>query len=267
MRALPLVACLLIGGVVADRTSQPRGAGRRRPGAPGRSGIAGGVAHPRPAEHAGGRAAGRRDRRRQRICRAGHHGDAARGVAPEQLGEANGLRATAFSIGELGGPLLSGVLVATAGPGWALGIDALTFAASAALLIGLRRVPVPGRASARLVPDRSARRLDRVSLAPLAVDVRGVGRGLEPVLGSLEGAGAGGGAPPAGWRRGVGAARSRRLARGPSSAGSWPCGCSRGARPSCARLPAWASPPRCFALAATQWLPSSGQARSWPGSR
>jgi MFS family permease len=59
-------------------------------------------------------------------------------VVPEKLAEANGLRATAFSAGELGGPLLSGALVATAGPGWALGIDALTFAASAALLIGLR---------------------------------------------------------------------------------------------------------------------------------
>ncbi len=53
---------------------------------------------------------------------------------------ANGLRATAFSAGELGGPLLSGGLVAAAGPGWALGVDALTFAASATLLIGLRRV-------------------------------------------------------------------------------------------------------------------------------
>jgi MFS family permease len=69
-------------------------------------------------------------------------------VVPERLADANGLRATAFSAGELGGPLLSGLLVAAAGPGWALGIDALTFGASAALLIGLRGVGGPVRARA-----------------------------------------------------------------------------------------------------------------------
>jgi predicted MFS family arabinose efflux permease len=59
-------------------------------------------------------------------------------VRPEHLQQANGLRATAMSGGEIVGPALAGVLVAAAGPGWALGIDAATFAVSAALLAGLR---------------------------------------------------------------------------------------------------------------------------------
>jgi predicted MFS family arabinose efflux permease len=59
-------------------------------------------------------------------------------VAPEYLQQANGLRATAASAGEIAGPAIGGVLVAAAGPGWALGIDAATFAVSAAFLAGLR---------------------------------------------------------------------------------------------------------------------------------
>jgi MFS family permease len=140
MRALPLVACLLVGGVVADRTSR-RGvlvcadlvrlvsqgslAALLILGRPsvlevgllaGVTGVAGGFAAPATT------------------------GLLPEVVGPERLAEANGLRATAFSAGELGGPLLSGVLVATAGAGWALGVDALTFGVSAALLVGLRRV-------------------------------------------------------------------------------------------------------------------------------
>jgi MFS family permease len=63
-------------------------------------------------------------------------------VAPERLQQANGLRATAMSAGEIGGPVLAGVLVAAVGPGWALGVDAATFGASALLLAGVR---VPAR--------------------------------------------------------------------------------------------------------------------------
>src|SRR3954451_8518973 len=40
--------------------------------------------------------------------------------------------------GEIVGPAVAGGLVATAGAGWAIGIDALTFAASAAFLANLR---------------------------------------------------------------------------------------------------------------------------------
>ena len=63
-------------------------------------------------------------------------------VAPEKLQQANGVRATLMSAGEIGGPVLAGVLVAVVGAGWALAVDAATFGVSALLLMGVR---VPGR--------------------------------------------------------------------------------------------------------------------------
>src|SRR5690349_14875941 len=65
-------------------------------------------------------------------------------VAPELIQQANGLRVTAMSAGEIAGPAVAGVIVAAAGPGWAIGVDAATFAVSAALLAGLR---LPSRAT------------------------------------------------------------------------------------------------------------------------
>lgn len=67
-------------------------------------------------------------------------------VLAEQLQPANGLRASAVSTGEILGPVLGGVLVATAGAGWAIAIDAVTFAVSAACLAMLR---VPTRVAAQ----------------------------------------------------------------------------------------------------------------------
>jgi len=74
-------------------------------------------------------------------------------VPPERLQEANGVRATAMSGGEIAGPAVAGVLIAAAGPGWALAIDAATFAISAAFLARLRlpeRVP---RAASSFLAD------------------------------------------------------------------------------------------------------------------
>jgi hypothetical protein len=65
-------------------------------------------------------------------------------IRAERLQQANGLRATAQAIGEILGPVIAGVLVSTAGAGWALAIDAATFAVSAAFLTSLN---VPQRAS------------------------------------------------------------------------------------------------------------------------
>jgi MFS family permease len=149
MRALPLIACLLIGGVVADRASRRAvliGADVVRLGSQGA--LAAWLILGRPSVLAVGLLAG---------VTGGGSGFAAPAttgllpevVGPERLADANGLRATAFSAGELVGPLLSGVLVAAAGPGWALGIDALTFGASAALLIGLRAPAAAGRVAAQ----------------------------------------------------------------------------------------------------------------------
>ncbi len=62
-------------------------------------------------------------------------------VKPELLQQANGLRGTAQAVGEIFGPLLAGLLVVAASPGWALAIDAATFAISAAFLIRLELPP------------------------------------------------------------------------------------------------------------------------------
>jgi MFS family permease len=67
-------------------------------------------------------------------------------VLAEQLQPANALRASAVSTGEILGPVVGGVLVAAAGAGWAIGIDAVTFALSAACLAMLR---VPKRVAAQ----------------------------------------------------------------------------------------------------------------------
>src|SRR4029079_5368459 len=81
-------------------------------------------------------------------------------VPPERLQQANGVRATAMSAGEIGGPVLAGVLVAcgvpvlavcvwgAVGAGWALAFDAASFAASALLLIGVRAPQRAERAAA-----------------------------------------------------------------------------------------------------------------------
>lgn len=67
-------------------------------------------------------------------------------VLAEQLQPANALRASAISTGEILGPVVGGVLVAAAGAGWAIAIDAVTFAVSAACLAMLR---VPTRVAAQ----------------------------------------------------------------------------------------------------------------------
>ncbi|MFF4901858.1 MFS transporter [Streptomyces sp. NPDC001068] len=66
-------------------------------------------------------------------------------VGADRLREANALRGFVQSSGLVVGPALAGGLVALAGPGTALALDALTFAASAATLARLRpRSMTPG---------------------------------------------------------------------------------------------------------------------------
>lgn len=147
-RMLPMVATLLIGGVVADRVSrralmvaadlvrlvtQSLIAALLIAGSAeiwmlavlaGATGAASGFSHP-----------------------------AATGLLPavvplEDLRAATGVRATALSAGEIAGPALAGVLIAVAGPGWALAVDAASYALSAVLLTLLRlpaRVPRAAR--------------------------------------------------------------------------------------------------------------------------
>lgn len=62
-------------------------------------------------------------------------------VEPQHLHQANGLRGTTQSAGEIFGPLVAGLLVVAASPGWALAIDAATFGVSAVFLVQLRLPP------------------------------------------------------------------------------------------------------------------------------
>jgi hypothetical protein len=66
-------------------------------------------------------------------------------VQPESLQQANALRGLSQSTGVIAGPAIAGVLVATAGPGWALAADAATFA-------GQRRVARPAATSPHVRP-------------------------------------------------------------------------------------------------------------------
>jgi MFS family permease len=59
-------------------------------------------------------------------------------VPDDELHPANALRATALSASEILGPLLAGVLVAAVGAGWAIAVDAATFAVSGVCLALLR---------------------------------------------------------------------------------------------------------------------------------
>lgn len=71
-----------------------------------------------------------------------------RGTVPESgLLRANALMAVVNSSTRLGGPALAGVLILTAGPGWAFVLDGASFAVSAALLsaVEVRHVPIPRR--------------------------------------------------------------------------------------------------------------------------
>lgn len=133
-RTLPLVACLLAGGVVADRASRRAvmvAADLARLASQGLLAalLIAGVAHIWTLALLSGVTG----------AATGFFNPASTGllpliVAPEQLQQANGLRATTMATGEIIGPSVAGVLVATAGPGWALAIDAASFAVSAAFL-------------------------------------------------------------------------------------------------------------------------------------
>jgi MFS family permease len=58
-------------------------------------------------------------------------------VTPERLQQANSLLSVSSSGASVAGPALSGLLVATAGAGWAFVVDAASFAGSAAFLLAM----------------------------------------------------------------------------------------------------------------------------------
>jgi MFS family permease len=140
--ALPLVATALAGGVVADRTSRRAVmvvADLARVASQGATAallIAGVAEVWMLALLAGVTGAA-----------SGFFSPASTGLLPEvvlseQLQPANALRASAVSTGEILGPVVGGVLVAAIGAGWAIAIDAVSYAVSATCLAMLR---VPAR--------------------------------------------------------------------------------------------------------------------------
>jgi len=69
-------------------------------------------------------------------------------VSPANLQSANGWYAMTRAAGMVVGPVIAGILLVTVGPGWAIAIDAGTFAVSAFFLALMRvppRVPAPRR--------------------------------------------------------------------------------------------------------------------------
>jgi MFS family permease len=133
-RTVPLVACLLAGGVVADRTSRRRvmiAADLVRLVSQGVLGLLLVSGHARLWEVAA----------LQAVLGAatGFFNPASTGLVPmvagaDRLQEANALRGVAMAGGQVVGPAIGGVLVATVGAGEALLADAATYAASALLL-------------------------------------------------------------------------------------------------------------------------------------
>ena len=155
-RTLPLVLCLLAGGVVADRVSRRAvmvGADLVRLASQGALAalLIGGAAEVWSIAVLAAITG----------AATGFFNPASTGllpelVAPEDLQPANGLRATAAAAGEIGGPVTAGLLVASAGAGWALAIDAATFALSASFLARLRLPRRLERASTGYLADLRA---------------------------------------------------------------------------------------------------------------
>jgi MFS family permease len=135
---LPLVACVLVGGVIADRASRRtvmiaadlvRVASQGAMAALLIAGVAEVWMLALLASVTG--------------AATGFFSPASTGLLPEvlpahRLQPANALRSSAVSIGEIVGPLVAGVVIAAAGAGWAVAVDAVTFALSAACLVLLR---------------------------------------------------------------------------------------------------------------------------------
>ena len=74
-------------------------------------------------------------------------------VSSDSLQQANALRSFASSAGQILGPALAGVIVAAGGAGWAIAVDAGTYAVSAGCLIRLSIPPRPAKPRASMLAD------------------------------------------------------------------------------------------------------------------
>ena len=144
-RMVPLVGCLLAGGVVADRLSRRRGMITADVGRLCSQALLGVLL-----------VTGEAQLWQLIVLQAvlgaatGFFNPASSGLLPlvvsaVRLQEANALRGLALAAGGVAGPVVAGILVATIGAGEALLADAVTYAVSA-LLLSRARVTEPARA-------------------------------------------------------------------------------------------------------------------------
>ncbi|MEV6026047.1 MFS transporter [Streptomyces sp. NPDC052036] len=138
LNTVPTIAFLLVGGVLADRLSGSRilflgnllaaaaqgtlaaivGTGRATTASIALCGLVSGVA--------------------VAFSQPATQGALAQIVPPEHLQQANAWIRLPTNAVKVAGPVVGGLVVAAHGPAWALAWDALTFAAAALLLLGLR---------------------------------------------------------------------------------------------------------------------------------
>jgi MFS family permease len=77
-------------------------------------------------------------------------------VSPDRLQQGNALLNLSQSSASLMGPVLSGLLVVSIGPGWIFAFDAVTFVVSAVALAMLRLDPLPPLEARPFLPDLAA---------------------------------------------------------------------------------------------------------------
>jgi MFS family permease len=140
---IPVIAFLLLGGVIADRLPRQRvivAANALQALAQGSSATLILMGHAQIWELLALAAVGG--------VGVGFYSPAARGLLPQtvladQRSQANALDRTGRSAAEIGGAGLGGILIGLAGPGWGLAIDAASFAIAGALATGMRFPALP----------------------------------------------------------------------------------------------------------------------------
>lgn len=82
-------------------------------------------------------------------------------IPRDEVTDAVGLNTLQFILGQIGGPLIAALLMATAGAGWAFAINALTFLGPIGSMVYLQRRGLGGRAEAAV--DRAGARVPAIS--------------------------------------------------------------------------------------------------------
>jgi predicted MFS family arabinose efflux permease len=152
-KVLPLTACLLLGGVVADRLPRHRvlvTANVAQAIAQGTAAVLVLTGQAKVWQLAALAAAGG--------LALGFYYPAAQGLLPQtvpadQRQQANAIDRSGRNAAEIGGAALGGLLAGLAGPGWGLAVDAASFAVAAALRTAMRLPAIPAVERSSMVRD------------------------------------------------------------------------------------------------------------------